>query len=150
MITMISLSLLHDGLRLRRNSYVQGSLSHKNLPKKLAWTIWKSGLGSNGVRWQPRAQRADTPATVTGATTKERSQGLPRKKKCRKEGRPVPRGINMQSFIKWYRNAQVNKDLGRGQKRRIGSENKEEGGRGLTNRIEQPPRKQGKRGMHGQ
>ena len=39
MFTLISMSLLRHGLRLRINSYVQGSLYHRNLHRKLAWTI---------------------------------------------------------------------------------------------------------------
>ena len=50
----------------------------------------------------------------------------------------------------WYRNAQADKDLGRGRKRNTRLEAKEEGERSLENRIEQPPRKKRKRDKHGQ
>ena len=39
MFTLILMSLLQNGLRLRNNAYVQGSLSHRGLHKELAWTI---------------------------------------------------------------------------------------------------------------
>ena len=89
-------------------------------------------------------------ATVTGATAKERTQGLPRKKKRWKEGRLVPGGTKMQILITWYGNAQADKDLGKVRKQGARPEAEEEGGRGLTNRIKQPPRKRGKGSMHGQ
>ena len=69
MFTLISMSLLRNGLRLRSNSYVQGLLYHRNLRRKLAWAIWKSDLGSNGVRWQPGTQRQATAATPIGGVT---------------------------------------------------------------------------------
>ena len=50
MFTLILMSLLQNGLRLRRNLYVHGSLAHRDLHKKLVWTIWKSGLDSKEVR----------------------------------------------------------------------------------------------------
>ena len=145
------MSLLQNGPRQRKNSYVQGALSHSNSRKKLAWAVWKLSLGSNDTRCQLHAQRAVTPATVTGSTTKGRSQGLPKKKKkCQKEGRLVPGGTKIQILIMWYSNAQADKDLGKGREQRARSEAEEEGGRGLANRIEQPPRKRGMISMHGQ
>ena len=51
----------------------------------------------------------------------------------------------MQSLIKWYGNAQANKDQNKGQKREAKLEAEEEGGKGIATCIEQPPRKRGKR-----
>ena len=52
----------------------------------------------------------------------------------------------MQSLIKWYENAQANKDQGKGQNMNAKSEAKEEDGKGIATHIEQPPRKRGERG----
>jgi len=51
--TLISMSLLQNGHRLRSDSYFQNTLYHRNSRKKLVWTIWKTGLGSNVIHWQP-------------------------------------------------------------------------------------------------
>ena len=39
MFTLILMSLLRNDLRLRSNSYAQGSLYHRNSCRKLAWAI---------------------------------------------------------------------------------------------------------------
>ena len=70
-----------NGLRLRRNSYVQGSLSYRDSRKKIVWTFWKPGLGGKEVPWQPQVWRATTTAMVTGTIITGKSQECPRKKK---------------------------------------------------------------------
>ena len=141
--TLISTSLLRNGHRLRRNSYVQESLYHRNLRKKLVWTIWKAGLGNNVVHWQQETQRHIAEATGTGGATRTQLKGSHQKKKRRKEGLLIPGGDKMQSLIEWYGNDQANKDKGRGQKRNAKSVAEEEGGKGIATCIKQPLRKRG-------
>ena len=142
--TLISMSLLRNGHRLRRNSYVQESLYCRNSRKKLAWAIWKSGLGSNVTRWQPGTHQHTTAATDTGGTTNKQPKGIQQWEKRWKEGKLIPGGSQMQSLIKWYGNDQADKDKGRGQKRNAKSEAKEEGGKGIATCRKQPPRKRGR------
>ena len=47
--TLISMGLLQNGHRLRSNSYFQNTLYQRHSREKLAWTIWKTGLGSSTV-----------------------------------------------------------------------------------------------------
>ena len=137
------MSLLRNGHRLRRNSYVQEPLYHRNLRKKLVWTIWKTGLGTNIVRWQPGAQRHIAAVMGTRGATSKRPKGSHQNGKRRKEGRLIPGGAKMQNLIEWYGNDQSNKDKGRGQKRNDKSVAEEEGGKGIAPHIEQLPRNRG-------
>ena len=140
------MSLLGNGHRLTRNSYIQDSLSHRNSRKKLVWTIWKTGLGSNVVRWQRGTQSHTAAAIGTSGATSEQPKGNHQKNKPRKEGQLIPGGAKIQSLIEWYGNDQANKDKGRGQKRNAKAVAEEEGGRGIATRIQQPPRKRGNSG----
>ena len=144
--TLISMSLLRNGHRLRSNSYFQNTLYLRHSREKLAWTIWKTGLGSNTVHWQPGTQGQTTATTMKRGATRERPEGSYQKKKRRKEGRLILGGAKMQSLIKLYGNKQVNKANGRGQKRNVRSVSEEEDGKGVAARIEQPPRKREKNG----
>ena len=143
--TLISMNLIRNGHRLRKESYVQELLYDRNSRKKLVWTIWMPGLGRNFVRWQPGTQRHTAAATYTRWATKKRPKGTTQKKKRRKEGRLIPEGAKMQSLVKWYGNDQANKDTGRRQKWNAKSVAGEECGKRIATRIEQPPRKRGDR-----
>ena len=140
------MSLLWNGHRLKRNSYVQESLYHSNSRKKPAWTIWKSCLGSNVVPWQPGTHHHIAAATDTGGATSERPKGTQHRKTHQKEGWLIPGGSQMQILIKCYGNDQANRDKGRGQKQNTKLEAKEEGRKGIATRIDQSPRKRGKGG----
>ena len=92
--TLISMGLLRNGHILRSNSYFQNTLYHRHSRKNLAWTIWKTGLGSNAVHWQLGTQ-GQTAATSKRGATQERPVGGYQKKKRRKEGRLIPGGAKM-------------------------------------------------------
>ena len=85
--------------------------------KKLAWTIWNTGLGSNALQWQPETQGLTAPPTRKRGAGQERPAEGYQKKKQRKEVWLIPGGARMQSLIEWYVNKQANKDNRRGQKR---------------------------------
>ena len=140
---MISMGLLRNGHILRRDSYFQNMLYQRHSREKLAWTIWKTGQGSDAVQWQPGTQGpTTTPTSKRGAGRETPTRGG-RKKKRRKERQFIPGSAKMQSLIKWYVKKQTNKDNGRGQKRNARSVAEEEGGKKAAARIKQPPRKRG-------
>ena len=99
-ITLISMSLLRNSHRLRSNSYFQNALYHRHSHEKLVWTIWKTGLGSNVIRWQPGTQEQTAATTSKRGATRERPEGSYQKKKRRKEVRLISEGAKIQSLIK--------------------------------------------------
>ena len=142
--TLISMSLLRNSHRLRSNFYFQNTLYQRHSREKLAWKIWKTGLGSNAVHWQPVTQGLTAlPTSKRGAGRERPAEGYQKKKRW-KEGRLIPGRTKMQSLIKWYVNEQANKDNGRGQKQNARSVAEAEGGKGAAACIEQPPRKRRK------
>ena len=119
---------------------------YRNSHKKLVWTIWKTGLGRNVIRWQPGTQRHAAASTSTRGATSERPKQSNQKKKRRKGGQLIPGRATMQRLIRWYWNDQANKDKGKGQKRNDKSVAEEGGGKRIATRIDQPPRKRGESG----
>ena len=115
--TLISMGLLRNGHKLRSNSYFQITLYQRHSREKLAWTIWKTGQGSNAVHWKPGTQELTAPPTSKGWAGLGRPGNGYQRKKRRNEGGLIPGGAKMQSLIKWYVNEQTDKDNGRGQQR---------------------------------
>ena len=83
MFMLISMGLLRNGHNLSRDSYRQSTLRLRSSRRKLAWTIWKAGLGDEEIRWQPQAQ---TPATRAQADHDSPNRGAARTHR-RKRGR---------------------------------------------------------------
>ena len=106
--TLISMGLLRNGHILRSDSYFQNTLYQRHSREKLAWTIWKTGRGSDAVQWQPGSHGQNTAPKSKRGARREIPTGGCRKKKRQKEGRLIPGSAKMQSLIKWYVNEQTN------------------------------------------
>ena len=148
MFMLISMGLLRNGHNLSRDSYRQSTLCLRSSRRKLAWTIWKAGLGDEEIRWQPQAQ---TPATRAQADHDSPNRGAARTHR-RKRGRSAGGlakvgGPRIQSFPRTAKRRK--EDQGRGNKRTAKSVAEEEGERGLMRRYLEPPRKRSRAGTPG-
>ena len=145
---LISMGLLRNGHTLSRDSYKQSTLRLRHARRKLAWTIWKTGLGDDEIRWQPRTRTRLVEAPVG---QRPHRRGVTQGHK-RKRGRPEGRlttsgGPRIQAFFRPPKRRK--EDQGRGCKRTAQSEAEEEGERGLMRRYLETPRKRARAGLPG-
>ena len=144
MFTLISMGLLRRGARLTRNSYVQETLGRKNSRRKLAWTIWKSGLGDEETRWLPQAPRTAGQTAAEEGQSKRAQRSAQNKKRRKGESRLVPGGARMRSLLVWYERTRKDEDVRKGRKRDAKSEAEEDADTGADRRIQQPRKRRGK------
>ena len=145
---LISMGLLQNGHNLSRDSYKQSTLRLRSARRKLAWTIWKAGLGDDEIRWQPRMRTCPARASVSQSPPCRRAAQCNNRKRGRSEGRVTTAGgPRIQSFFRPPKRRK--EDQGRGSKRTAQSEAEEESERGLMRRFLEPPRKRAQAGLPG-
>ena len=145
---LISMGLLRNGHNLSRDSYKQSTLRLRSARRKLAWTIWKAGLGDEEIRWQPRTRTRPVRVSESQGSPSRRAAQGHHHKRGRSEGRlAIAGGPRIQSFFRPSKRRK--EDQGRGSKRSAQSVAEEERERGLMRRFLEPPRKRARAGVPG-
>ena len=122
---LISMGLLRNGHNLSRDSYKQSTLRLRLARRKLAWTIWKAGLGVDEIRWQPRTRTGSAGAPVGQSSPRRGATQCHGRKRGRPEGRlTTAGGPRIQTFFRPLKRRKA--DQGRGCKRTAQSEAEEE------------------------
>lgn len=101
--------LLRNGMQLARKAYAQGTLTRRESRRRLAMSIWETGIGEELVRWQPR-QRTATGMTKGLQRTGTTNAGVRgRKRKRNRERRIVPGSKRMMTLFELYEKIKANK-----------------------------------------
>ena len=145
---LISIGLLRNGHTLSRDSYKQSTLRLRYARRKLAWTIWRTGLGDDEIRWQPQTRTRPVEEPAGHSSPRRGATRSHKRKRGQPEGRlTTAGGPRIQAFFRPTKRRK--EDQGRGSKRTAQSVAEEEGERGLMRRYLEPPRKRARAGLPG-